>query len=84
MSDDGTMLAYRPRPYAPERLAPEPAFVRSQAFLETPSPMRFLAEILERPQSERPVLLVPVGYPADSAEVPTLGKQTLDEIATFI
>jgi iodotyrosine deiodinase len=49
-----------------------------------PSPMRFLTEILDRPSNERPFLLVPVGYPAASAEVPLLGKKTLDEIATFV
>jgi iodotyrosine deiodinase len=49
-----------------------------------PSPMRFLAEILDRPENERPFLLIPVGYPAASAEVPRLDKKTLDEIATFV
>jgi nitroreductase len=49
-----------------------------------PSPMRFLAEILERPPNERPFLVIPVGYPAPDAEVPQLGKKTLDEIATFV
>ena len=49
-----------------------------------PSPMRFLTEILDRPANERPFLLVPVGYPAASAEVPQLDKKTLDEIATFV
>ena len=49
-----------------------------------PSPMRFLSEILERPENERPFLLIPVGYPAPTAEVPQLEKKTLDEIATFI
>ncbi|HZO33542.1 MAG TPA: nitroreductase family protein, partial [Gaiellaceae bacterium] len=49
-----------------------------------PSPMRFLAEILERPPSERPFLVIPVGYPAPDAEVPQLDKKTLAEIATFI
>ncbi len=49
-----------------------------------PSPMRFLAEILERPESERPFLLVPVGYPAADAEVPRLEKKSLEQIATFV
>ncbi|HEY7397758.1 MAG TPA: nitroreductase family protein [Gaiellaceae bacterium] len=49
-----------------------------------PSPMRFLSEILERPENERPFLLIPVGYPAPEAEVPQLEKKSLDEIATFI
>lgn len=46
----------------------------------TPSPMGFLAEILERPKNERPFLLIPVGYPAPDAEVPVLDKKRLDEV----
>jgi len=48
-----------------------------------PSPMGFLKEILERPESERPFLLIPVGYPAEDAEVPLLEKKSLGEIADF-
>lgn len=49
-----------------------------------PSPMRFLSEILDRPENERPFLVIPVGYPAPSAEVPRLEKKSLVEIATFL
>jgi iodotyrosine deiodinase len=49
-----------------------------------PSPMGFLNEILDRPEHERPFLLIPVGYPAASAQVPRLEKKTLDDIATFV
>jgi iodotyrosine deiodinase len=48
-----------------------------------PSPMGFLKEILERPENERPFLLIPVGYPADDAEVPLLEKKQFREIADF-
>ena len=48
-----------------------------------PSPMGFLKEILERPENERPFLLIPVGYPAEDAEVPELTKKQLGEIADF-
>jgi iodotyrosine deiodinase len=48
-----------------------------------PSPMGFLKEILERPENERPFLLIPVGYPAEDAEVPVLEKKPLGEIADF-
>jgi iodotyrosine deiodinase len=48
-----------------------------------PSPMGFLKEILERPENERPFLLIPVGYPAEDAEVPSLEKKRLGEIADF-
>ena len=50
----------------------------------TPSPMKFLNEILDRPANERPYLLLVVGYPAADAQVPNISKKSLDEIATFI
>jgi nitroreductase len=50
----------------------------------TPSPMRFLNEILNRPSSERPFLLLVVGYPEDGAVVPDISRKNLDEIATFV
>jgi len=50
----------------------------------TPSPMKFLNEILGRPKSERPFLLLVVGYPADDAEVPDITRKSLEEYASFI
>jgi nitroreductase len=49
----------------------------------TPSPMNFLSEILERPDNERPFLILVAGYPSDGAQVPDIRKKSLDEIATF-
>jgi len=49
----------------------------------TPSPMAFLSEILGRPRSERPFLLLVVGYPDEDAQVPDISKKPLDEIASF-
>lgn len=46
----------------------------------TPSPMNFLREILHRPETEKPFLLIPVGYPADDATVPDLFKKPLSEV----
>jgi len=46
----------------------------------TPSPMGFLREILERPENERPYVLIPVGYPGDECTVPDLERKSLDEI----
>jgi iodotyrosine deiodinase len=46
----------------------------------TPSPMRFLARILDRPRNERAFCLIPVGYPAEGSTVPRLEKKPLDEI----
>jgi iodotyrosine deiodinase len=50
----------------------------------TPSPMKFLNEILDRPSSERPFVLLVVGYPADDAKVPLITKKPLSEIAEFM
>ena len=50
------------------------------ALTHTPSPMRFLGEILNRPESERPYLLIPVGWPADDCMVPDIKRKSLDEI----
>ena len=49
----------------------------------TPSPMRFLNQILERPDSERPFLLLVVGYPAADARVPVIRRKSLNEITTY-
>ncbi len=46
----------------------------------TPSPMGFLARILERPENERAYLLIPVGYPTEDCVVPDLVRKPLDEI----
>jgi len=50
----------------------------------TPSPMKFLTDILGRPSHERPFVLIPVGYPAEDAEVPVITKKPLDEIMTHL
>lgn len=50
----------------------------------TPSPMKFLNEILGRPRSERPFLLLVVGYPADDARVPDIKRKSLDEFVSFV
>jgi iodotyrosine deiodinase len=49
----------------------------------TPSPMGFLNEVLGRPPSERPFLILVVGYPSATATVPAISKKPLEEIATF-
>ena len=50
----------------------------------TPSPMKFLQEILGRPKNEIPFLLIPVGYPADDAKVPDIKRKLLGEIMDVI
>lgn len=49
----------------------------------TPSPMGFLAELLERPANEKAMLVMPVGYPADDAKVPDLARKPLEEVAVW-
>jgi nitroreductase len=53
------------------------------ALTHTPSPMNFLQQILERPENERPFLLIPVGYPAAEAEVPVLRRKSLEEVMVW-
>ena len=51
----------------------------------TPSPMKFLNELLERPKSaERPFLLLVVGYPDENAMVPDIGRKPLNEVVTYV
>jgi len=50
------------------------------AVTHTPSPMNFLAEVLERPENERAYLLIPVGYPKKDTRVPDLKRKALEEI----
>ena len=46
----------------------------------TPSPMNFLAGILDRPSNERPFLLIPIGFPAKNCQVPDLKRKGLDHV----
>ena len=52
----------------------------------TPKPMSFLSQICQRPDDERPYMLLIAGYPAEDATVPNhaQSKKSLDEIATFL
>ena len=50
----------------------------------TPSPMKFLNEVLGRPENERPFLVLVVGYPEEGAEVPEITKKPLSDIAVFM
>ena len=49
----------------------------------TPSPMGFLRDILQRPDHEHAMLVMPVGYPADDAMVPDLSRKPLEDVAVF-
>lgn len=49
----------------------------------TPSPMNFLQKILDRPENEKPFLLIPVGYPANEVRVPDLSRKAKDDIIVY-
>ena len=51
---------------------------------QTPNPMKFLAALCGRVDSEKPVMILPSGYPADDAAVPAAKrKKALDDILTM-
>jgi nitroreductase len=50
----------------------------------TPSPMKFLQEMLGRPKNEVPFVLIPVGYPAENAKVPDIKRKPLAEIMQVV
>lgn len=54
------------------------------ALTHTPSPMKFLNDILERPRHERPFVLIPVGKPAVDAEVPDIRKKDAGQVTTWV
>ena len=49
----------------------------------TPSPMGFLRDILQRPDHEHAMLVLPVGYPAEDAKVPDISRKPLEEVSVF-
>ncbi|MCX4734937.1 nitroreductase family protein [Streptomyces sp. NBC_01363] len=50
------------------------------ALIHTPSPMRFLREVLDRPANEKAFAVIPVGYPADDCQVPGLVRKPLEQV----
>ena len=50
----------------------------------TPSPMKFLNKILNRPSNEKPFLILVVGYPADDVKIPDIKRKSFDMISSFI
>lgn len=49
----------------------------------TPSPMKFLNQILDRPATEKPLMIVVTGYPDSNACVPDITRKSLAEITSF-
>ncbi|HJS54215.1 MAG TPA: nitroreductase family protein [Chitinophagaceae bacterium] len=53
------------------------------ALTHTPSPMNFLTKVLNRPENEKPFLLIPVGYAARECWVPELNRKNLEDVAAW-
>lgn len=49
----------------------------------TPSPMRFLNLILDRPPDEKPIMVIAAGWPTPDATVPDIPKKPLDEVLVW-
>jgi hypothetical protein len=45
--------------------------------------MNFLSQILQRPDNEKPFLLIPVGYASDDCWVPDLKRKSLDKVMVW-
>lgn len=50
----------------------------------TPSPMKFLNQILGRPENESPFLLLVAGYPSEDAMVPYIKRKSFEDVCTFV
>ncbi len=88
MLDDGTRFKNY---YVPESTGIATGFLLAAlhhaglvTLTHTPNPMRFLNELLGRPESEKPIMIVAVGHAAEDATVPAVAKikKPLDEILT--
>lgn len=76
--DDGTRYKHY---YVPESVGIATGFLIAalhhaglSALTHTPNPMQFLNELLGRPASEKPVMILAVGHPAEDAVVPSVAK----------
>ena len=87
--DDGTRFKNY---YVPESVGIATGFLLAAlhhaglvALTHTPNPMKFLNEMLDRPGSEKPVMIIAAGHPAADAKVPAVAKikKPLDEILTI-
>lgn len=53
------------------------------ALTHTPSPMNFLIQILQRPENEKPFLLIPIGHPCNECWVPDLRRKPLEKVLVW-
>lgn len=58
-------------------------FAGLAALTHTPSPMNFLSKILNRPENEKPFLVIPVGYPAPECWVPDIERKKMEQVSVF-
>lgn len=88
--DDGTRFKNY---YVPESVGIATGFLLAAihhaglvSLTHTPNPMRFLNKLLGRPESEKPIMIVAVGHPSETAVVPSVAKikKPLEEILTVI
>ncbi|MFL2850129.1 MAG: nitroreductase family protein [Pseudohongiellaceae bacterium] len=49
----------------------------------TPAPMKFLNKILDRPDTEKPLMVLVVGYPENDAKVPAISRKSLEQFTSF-
>ena len=49
----------------------------------TPSPMKFLNKILDRPTTEKPLMVVVTGYPETGARVPDISRKPFGEFVSI-
>jgi hypothetical protein len=49
----------------------------------TPSPMKFLNKILERPDTEKPLMILVAGYAARHVRVPDITRKSLEQISSY-
>ena len=87
LMDDGTAVKNY---YVPESVSIATGFLISAlhhaglaTLTHTPSPMGFLNQLLQRPENEKPYILLVVGYPAEDCQVPNIQKKPLEQIASF-
>jgi len=87
--DDGTRFKNY---YVPESVGIATGFLLAAlhhagltALTHTPNPMRFLNKMLGRPESEKPLMIIAVGHPAEEATVPSVAKikKPLSDILTI-
>ena len=86
LHDDGTRYKHY---YVPESVGIASGFLITalhncglSTLIHTPNPMSFLNELCQRPKNEKPVMIIPVGYPTPQATVPSasLYKKAEEEV----